>query len=94
MDFGNGPVVDDIVLYVASSKAKAEAYMRAHWCDPYSWWEVTEYQVDGDPASPDDDYITVGIYGNRGGKMRGDPRKRCLAAFLKCKADPKHHLNL
>jgi hypothetical protein len=91
MDFGEGPVVNDLVLHVASSKKKAEEYMKSLWCDPYSWWELTEYELDGSPM--DDDYYTVGIYGNRGGKFRGDPMKKCLAAFLKCKADPAHHLN-
>jgi len=93
MDFGHGPFKDGMVLHVASTKEKAEKFMKRQWCDPYSWWELIEFELDGEEGNPVADYITLGFYGNRGGKLRGEPRERCLAAYWKCKGDSKHHLN-
>jgi len=82
-------IADDVVFHVASSIAKALAYIKIVSVDPYSWWEVQEQTVDSM-----DDPKHIGWYGRRGAKLKRQPFAKAVELLKKYKADPCHHLNV
>ena len=85
----SGYLADDVVLHVASSLAKALRYIRQVHVEEYSWWEIQQATLDNY-----DNPVHAGWYGRRGGKLKQQPFAKAVAAYKRCKADPRHHLNV
>ncbi|WP_337174498.1 hypothetical protein [Paludisphaera sp.] len=72
--------VDSVQFHVASSLEKAEAYIRSHWVESHSWWQVHPHVVDSDESDEGDE---VHYYSHRGTRLKAAPIKRAVAAYQK-----------
>ena len=73
--------VDCLQFHVASTRKKAEKFIRAMWVYPFSWWQIHPHVVDCD------DWLSEGkevyYYSHRGTPLRFAPVKRAEKAFLR-----------
>jgi hypothetical protein len=74
------PHVDEMVFHVASSRPKAERYLRASVVAAYSWWKLLRYKLD-DPDSYD--AAETLFYTHKGKPVASPPIKLAFARFKK-----------
>src|SRR5262249_41411584 len=82
MQFGDTPVIDEMVLHVSSTKRRAERYIKGRSVMDYSWWKIQRYRVDT-VNDDDDDHGPVFCYTHRGTAIQSPPIKRAISRFKK-----------
>ncbi len=79
-----GPLVDEMLFFTASSWNSAARMMRKVWVQPGSWWRVTTSRIDdSDPDAPQ-----TGLYSRALNPLKSPPFASGLrAAKTRCRKD-------
>ena len=82
MGGSKSPHVDEMVFYVATTRAKVERYLKDRGVMPYSWWKVQSYRVNVD----DEESAKTFLYSHTGKRIKSAPESVAKYHYLRyCK---------
>jgi hypothetical protein len=74
IQLNNEYIIDDIVMFAASTESKALHFLKTAGVDEHSFWEIVEWEVD----ERIDEGRHIGWYGRRGGKLKEKPSQKAI----------------
>jgi hypothetical protein len=75
---------DSTSEWVFSTWKKAEEFIARCRCDPYAWYSMQLFPIDGDPLDVGSEYgDTLRFYSHTGKQLKDKPIKRAMKAYLR-----------